>query len=262
MKTNKRLSANILILGVITFLVQSCIPHEKLKLVHQPEMDIDTSSYYNFYKAKQIRPYDNLYIKIFSTDERAQSIFSEGYSSIANVDPRLISYAVDEQGFLNFPFIGQIYVNEMTLLEAQENIETQLNRYLKGVSVSVRFVGNTITVLGEVNRPGEYIFYDDKISCFQALGLAHGIADYGNLTNVTVLREIDNKLTYYEMDLTHKDVVKSETYYLLPNDVIMIEPIKAKYSSLRSYNNLSIILSSLTTLALLITTFNLIPRAY
>jgi polysaccharide export outer membrane protein len=185
--------------------------------------------------------------------------FSEGYSSVGNVDPRLISYAVNDSGYLNFPFIGQIYVNELTLLEAQEKIEQQLNRYLKNVSVSVRFVGNSITVLGEVNRPGEYIFYDDKISCFQAIGLAGGVADYGNLTNVKVLREIDNNLTFYEMDLTKKGVVEATTYYLLPSDVIMIEPIKAKYSRLRSYNNLSIVLSALTTIALLVTAFNLIP---
>jgi polysaccharide biosynthesis/export protein len=255
MKTKKLSYIHSFLIIALVISIQSCIPHKKLKLVSIPENSLDTITYSNKYKVKQIRPYDNLYIKVFSTDERSQSIFAEGSTSIANVDPRLISYAVNDSGYLNFPFIGQIYLNELTLLQAQEVLEAKLKRYLNNISVSVRFVGNAITVLGEVNRPGEYVFYDDKISCFQALGLAGGVADYGNLTNVTLLREVDNTLKFYNLDLTRKDVVEASTYYLLPNDVIMIEPIKAKYSRLRNYSSLSIILSSLTTVGLLISSY-------
>ncbi len=240
--------------------MQSCIPHQKLKLVHEPQLYNDSLLYNTLYNEKIILPYDNLYIKVYSTDERTQLLFAEGYSSIANVDPRLISYTVNDSGFLNLPFTGQVMVGNLTLKQAQGEIQKQLSRFLKNISVTVRFVGNSITILGEVNRPGEYVYYDDKISCFQALGLAGGVANYGNLTNVTLLREVNDEIKFYVMDLTQKDIVESSIYYLQPNDVLMIEPIKAKYSSLRSYNNLSIVLSTITTLALLITSFNLIPN--
>ncbi|QQS50428.1 MAG: polysaccharide export protein [Bacteroidota bacterium] len=260
MKHSNHLLRNSFVLLLILWVMQSCIPHQKLKLVHEPQLYNDSLLYNTLYNEKEILPYDNLYIKVYSTDERTQALFSEGYSSIANVDPRLISYTVNDSGFLNLPFTGPIMVSNLTLKEAQTEIQSQLSRFLKNISVTVRFVGNTITILGEVNRPGEYVYYDDKISCFQALGLAGGVASYGNLTNVTLLREMNDEIKFYVLDLTQKDIVESAMYYLQPNDVIMIEPIKAKYSSLRSYNSLSIILSSLTTLALIITTFNLIPN--
>ena len=80
------------------------------------------------------------------------------------------------------------------------------------------------------------------------LGFANGTNTFADLTNVTLIREKDNKINYYYLDLTQKNIVASEFYYLLPNDVIIINPINAKYRSLRDYS-LSIIASVMGTVA-------------
>jgi len=89
--------------------------------------------------------------------------------------------------------------------------------------------------LGEVANPGQHSFYDEKVSLFQAIGFAGGSSDYGDLTKVTLVREKDNVIKYYYIDLTKKNIAASEYYYLLPNDVLIINPIKAKYRELRDY---------------------------
>jgi polysaccharide export outer membrane protein len=90
-------------------------------------------------------------------------------------------------------------------------------------------------VLGEVNLPGQHAFYDEKVTVFQAIGFAGGASGFGDLSSVTLVREKDNVIKYYYLDLTKKNIASSEYYYLLPNDVLIINPIKAKYRELRDY---------------------------
>jgi polysaccharide export outer membrane protein len=176
--------------------------------------------------------YDYLYIKIFSLDERTNSIFNERSYSIDN---ELLSYAVDGEGNISMPFIGEINVKDLTINEAREKVEKSLGAILNNISVIVRFVSNKVTVLGEVNNPGQHPFYDEKVTVFQALGFAGGTSGLGDLSQVTLVRERDNVIKYYYLDLTKKNIASSEYYYLLPNDVVIINPIKAKYRNLRDY---------------------------
>jgi polysaccharide export outer membrane protein len=190
------------------------------------------NDYSNDRTEKTIQPYDYLYIKIFSLDEKTNNIFNERGS---NVDNELLSYSVDGAGNISLPFVTNIHVKDLTINQAREKIEKSLAIYLNNVSVVVRFVSNKVTVLGEVKNPGQHAFFDEKISIFQALGLASGASDYGNLSNVTLVREIDNNIKYHTLDLTKKNIAASEFYYLLPNDILIINPINAKYRDLKDY---------------------------
>jgi len=190
------------------------------------------NDFYNDRTEKTIQPYDYLYIKIFSLDEKTNNVFND---RSYNVENELLSYAVDNAGNITMPFIGVINVKDLTINQSREKIEKSLSRYLNNVSIIVRFVSNKITVLGEVRIPGQYDFYDEKVSVFQALGFAGGASDYGDLSTVTLVREKDNVIKYYSLDMTQKNIASSEYYYLLPNDIIIINPIKAKYRELRDY---------------------------
>jgi polysaccharide export outer membrane protein len=221
------------IFGILMFMIiTSCAPVEKLKFVSDAGPGSVKNDYYNDRSEKTIQPYDYLYVKIFSLDEKTNNIFNDRSYS---VDNELMSYAVDDQGDITMPFVGNINVKDLTINQARERVEKSLSVYLNNVSVIVRFVSNKITLLGEVANPGQHAFYDEKVTVFQALSFAGGASDYGNLTNVTLVREKDNVIKYYYLDLTKKNIASSEYYYLLPNDILIINPIKAKYRSLRDY---------------------------
>ncbi len=241
----------LIVYSLIITLVLSCTPTKKLKYVYTTTDKVPKNQYYNDRSEKTIQPYDYLYIKIYSLDEQTNAIFRENqYGGYAT---ELISYAVDDAGNINFPFVGDIKVRDLTINQAKEKIEKSLENYLNNVSVRVRFVSNKITILGEVNRPGHYSFYDEKVNVFQAVGFAGGINTFGDKTKVTLIREKDNNIKYYYLDLTNKDIVATDFYYLLPNDILIINPINAKYRELRTYSLslTSAILSTLSTLATL-----------
>ena len=216
-----------------SLLLFSCTPTKKLKFVADKGESVKTE-YFNDRSEKTIQPYDYLYIRIFSLDERTNNIFSERGSGMYQTE--LLSYSVDDNGNVALPFIGSVMVKDLTINQAKDKIEKSLANFLNNVSVIVRFVSNKITVLGEVNQPGQFAFYDEKVTTFQALGFANGTNTFADLTNVTLIREKDNKINYYNLDLTTKNIAASEYYYLLPNDVIIINPINAKYRSLRDYS--------------------------
>jgi polysaccharide export outer membrane protein len=240
---------NIIVYLTILILVLGCTPTSKLKYVENKGDNINKNLYNNDRSEKTIQPYDYLYIRIYSLDEQTNSIFRE--RDYGAYETELISYAVDDGGNINFPFIGNILVKDLTINQAKDRIESALSRYLNNVSIRVRFVSNKITVLGEVYRPGQYAFYDEKVNIFQAMGFANGINTFGNKENITLIREKDNIIKYYYLDLTDKDIVASEFYYLLPNDVIIVNPINAKYRELRVYP-LTLISTILSTVAILV----------
>jgi polysaccharide export outer membrane protein len=238
---------------VILFLLGSCAPVNKLKLVNDDGPGTVNNSYLNDRSEKTIQPYDYLYIKIFSLDEKTNAIFND---RSYNIDNELLSYAVDDKGEISLPFIGNIKVKDLTINQARETIEKSLAVYLNNVSIIVRFVSNKVTLLGEVNNPGQHAFYDEKITIFQAIGFAGGSSGFGDLSHVTLIREQNNEIKYYYLDLTKKNIASSEYYYLLPNDILIINPINAKYRTMRDYG-LSILSTILTTVLAVLSIINL-----
>ncbi|NBC81812.1 MAG: hypothetical protein GVY19_00370 [Bacteroidetes bacterium] len=244
-----RLTFFTLITGFL-IIQSSCVSKEKLEYFSIEE--IDTEQEYKSTKAKKvIQPYDKLYIKVYSLDEQVNNLFTNERIG-GNTDLNLISYTVSDSGYVDFPFVGKVMVAGMNIDQAKTKFENEINKYLPNSSVIVRFVGNTLTVVGEVTRPGEYPYYDDKVNIFQAIGFAGGVSQYGDKSEITIVREYDDKILYKKLDLTKANVVESDYYYLLPNDIIVVEPIKAKYRSYRDFALISLILSTISTLTLLL----------
>jgi polysaccharide export outer membrane protein len=238
-------------------LFASCTPTRKLKYVLNTGDDVYKNQYINDRTEKTIQPYDYLYIKIFSLDEKTNSIFN-GPNDYA-YQTELLSYTVDGTGSINVPFIGGINVKDLTINEAKDKIEKSLGIYLRDISVIVRFVSNKITILGEVNQPGQYSFFDEKITVFQALGFASGINTYGDKTDITLIREKDDVINYQYLDLTKKNIAESDFYYLLPNDIIIINPVNAKYREMRDYS-IQLISSLASTILTIVTLYFLIEK--
>jgi polysaccharide biosynthesis/export protein len=241
----RKLNLYCVVFGVVLLAITSCAPVNRLKFVSDAGPGSIKNDFYNDRSEKTIQPYDYLYIKIFSLDEKTNNIFNE---RSYNVENELISYAVDDKGDIIMPFIGEINVKNLTINQAREKVEKALTEKLNNISVIVRFVSNKVTILGEVAIPGQHPFYDEKVTVFQALGFAGGSSDFGDLSNVTLVREKDNVVKYFYLDLTKKSIASSEYYYLLPNDVLIINPIKAKYRNLRDYalNLTATVLTSIT----------------
>lgn len=203
---------------------------------------------------------DNLYIKVRSLDESSNNFFNNmgdenrtsGYNDASIY---LNSYTVDPQGNIVFPFIGPVQVLGKTLDETREIIENIMNEYLKETTIIVKLVNFNITFVGEVRRPGEYKIYQDKINIFEAISAAGDITDYGNRNEVKLLRTSDNGTEMHILDLTKENIIESPYYFLKPNDVIYVEPLKGKQFAFSTFPY-ALIFSTITTLIVLLTFFN------
>lgn len=254
MTSNNFIKSSLIIAGLL-IIVSSCVPRKKLLYTRKQNKDEVVNEYLNIRPEKNIQPFDNIYIKVSSIDEKTASIFADQSRSVGGNNIDLISYTVSQSGYVDFPFVGEIYVKDLTLQEAQAKIESSASEYLPQVSITVKFVNNTVALLGEVKRPGEYKFYKDQITIFQAVSFAGGFTDYGRKIDVILVREAKNKVNYYYLDLTDKDIVESDYYYVIPNDVIIVKPIRAKFRNL-SLVNVPLFLTTITTAVTLYLLFN------
>lgn len=162
------------------------------------------------------------------------------------------TYLVDPNGNIEFPVLGTLKLGGLTRAEATEMLKNRLREYVTDAIVNIRLVNFTVTVLGEVNRPGTYTIQDERISLSEALGLAGDLTIFGKRDNIFLIREVEGKKKYAKLDLRSINVVNSPVYYLSQNDVIYVEPNKAQVRQ-ASYNQTTgVIISAVATLATIV----------
>jgi polysaccharide export outer membrane protein len=199
---------------------------------------------------KIISPFDNLYIKILSIDDNTNRLFNSSEGTMSS-SSNTISYVVDEKGNINFPFVGNINVGGLSISEASNKIQNALSEYVSKISVIVRFVDNKVSVLGQVENQGVYSFSQDRLNIYEALSLGGGISQYGDRKNVILMRQEGDKIMHYKLNLSDSKIAGKDYYYILPNDVIVVEPMR---SISRSYNGTSF-LTVIGTIASLMTVY-------
>jgi polysaccharide export outer membrane protein len=145
--------------------------------------------------------------------------------------------------------LGTIKIGDLSRKEATDMLKEKISEYVTDPIVNIRLVNFTVTVLGEVNRPGAYTIQDERISISEALGLAGDLTIYGKRDNVFLIREVNGLKKYAKYDLTSINVVNSPVYYLTQNDVIYVEPNNTRVRQSVYNQSNGIIISAIATLA-------------
>jgi polysaccharide export outer membrane protein len=138
-------------------------------------------------------------------------------------------YLVNKEGFIEIPILGKIKVSGYSSSEASAIIRTEALKYYKNPTVTVRFANFKISVTGEVLRPGVYVMPNERVSILDAIAIAGDLTIFGKRENVLLLRENpDGTKMAYRINLKKSDILSAPYYYLRQNDVIYVEPRKAK----------------------------------
>jgi polysaccharide export outer membrane protein len=193
---------------------------------------------------------DNLYIKVYSVDEKTAKFFQSDLPNLMNSTYLFLnSYTIDEEGYINVSFIDKLKVEGLTIEDARNKIQKTLNEYFKEATVVVKLINFQVSVLGEVNSPGSFTIDKEQVNLFQALGYAGGVKDFANVKKVKLVRQVDNGSEVHVLDLSNPQILESDYFYLMPNDIIYIEPVGAK-SRIYGSNTPYIVFSSLSTILL------------
>jgi polysaccharide biosynthesis/export protein len=200
----------------------------------------------------KIQPRDVLYITIkamtpdgtikdFLSASGSQMMMSSGQGESGG----LYGFDVDSQGNINLPAIGQIKVSGQTLEETRKFLQVSVDKVFKNSTVECKLLSFKFTVIGEVNGPGTYINYNNYLTVLEAIGRAGGVGDFGNRDRVLVIRPFDKGTKTFRINLQDKNILSSEAYFLLPNDVVIVEPLNQKIFNM-NVPTISFIISTLT----------------
>jgi polysaccharide export outer membrane protein len=201
-----------------------------------------------------IKPDDLLSILVMANDEKSTMLFNlpqelgnNLYGGYAQGAPTPPGYLVNSDGNIQFPIIGDIQLAGMTRTQAIEKLKEELSSYIVNPTISIRILNFRVTVLGDVRNPGTFTIPNERITVLEALGIAGDLLITGERENVLVVRDDDGKKREYRIDLTSESLFSSPVYYLQQNDVIYVEPNRAKRnSSVINASNTGIVISSLS----------------
>jgi len=137
-------------------------------------------------------------------------------------------YRVDEEGNIYLPYVGKIEAAGKTTIELRKEIVSKLVPIFPDVSVQVRFMNFRVTLLGEVIKPSTYIIPNERLTILEAIGMAGDFTPYAERTEVLVIRERNNKREFARVNTQDPGLFASPYFYLSPNDIVYVEPLKAK----------------------------------
>ncbi|MEY4987432.1 MAG: hypothetical protein RL567_1211 [Bacteroidota bacterium] len=255
-------SKSLLWVAFVTFFLASCGLNRELAYF-KGQQDTTLTLVQQSYEPK-IQQGDILFIGINSSDPQSSALFNSVNAVPANnaaganfmtqsVTPGLL---VDNQGNIQLPKIGKVFVKGLTKSELTNALQIALIPYLKDPVVSIRFMNYRVTVLGEVVRPSTFNVSNERISVLEALGIAGDLTAYGNRNNILIIHENEGKKEFHRVNLNKMDLFQSKHFYLQSNDVVYVEPNKAKsYLGSETSVYLPAIISSATLLVLVINNF-------
>jgi polysaccharide export outer membrane protein len=188
-----------------------------------------------------VQPYrvqsnDILRITVKALDPELTAIFNpggEGSTSGSEGNLYFSGFTVDDHGNIKFPILGSISVLGLTIEEIEEKVKSELlKQYFKETAqlfVTVKLAGLRFTVLGEVGGGGTKTLFQDRVNIIEALANSGDIKPTGNRKDVLIIRQYPQGQKIHHIDLTDLTAVKSPYYYVKPNDMIYVKPLKRKY---------------------------------
>jgi polysaccharide export outer membrane protein len=226
-----------LIFIVITF---SACNTEKPLLYFQPSSkhSTDTVNLAKYYVPK-IHTGDILSIYVNSLSPEASSFFNP-YSANSSGSSNALSasstngqvaptgYLVDSEGEIELPLLGNIKISGYTTTQVRDTLKKKLALYLKEPTVLVRFTNFKISILGEVSHPDVYNISNESITLPEAISMAGDLTIYAKRDSIEIIRDVDGKKVFANVNFQSRDVFNSPYYYLHANDIVYVKPAKTK----------------------------------
>jgi len=249
---------NIYRVLIIIVLLPSCMANKIKYIQDKDEAFEQIDEYANKPKDYKLQEKDILYVKITSTNKEINEYFNLNNRNITsnaqNSNFYLDGFTVNDSGYVQIPVLGDVKVSGLNMKEVSELLQEKTDMYLNNAIVNVKLVSFFLTFLGELNTQGRITVYQDDINILDAVALAGGVSDYGDKRNVLVVRKTQNGTKTFHMDLTKRNLLLSDKFYMLPNDLVIVEPLRNKTfrMSVMDYTMVLTTITSTITMVLLI----------
>jgi polysaccharide export outer membrane protein len=265
-KEAKKMNRIILVFGCLLLLFASCVPNRKYVYMqkddlHRKDLPKDTilRSYNQVPFDYRIQPNDALYVRFQSLTPEEFDFFqaeSSGGNAGGNQNLQLRSELVDPEGYIGFPVAGKVKVAGLTVFEIQDTLQAVANQFLKSPIVKVRLVNYRYTMLGEVKVEGTITTSNNRISLPEAIGLAGGLGDLADRSNIKIIRQKDGQTQVGYINLLDEHIMESPFYYVYQNDVVVVPALRQRPFRKYFSENVAVILSAATLVLLVVNLSN------
>lgn len=194
---------------------------------------------------KSMNPEVNL---LFNPESNMEANTGQGFQKYTTPSGAyLYGFEVDTDGNIKLPMLGKIQVAGLPISELEPVVQKKADEFLNDAIVKVKLLNFKITVLGEIRYPNAYYNYNNSITVLDAIAMANGNTDFASIKKVMIVRTVPEGRKTFMLDLSTKNIYKSEAFYLQPNDYVIVQPDKYKNFQLNS-QAYSLIFSSISIL--------------
>ncbi|NPA36018.1 MAG: sugar transporter [Chlorobi bacterium] len=249
----------VFILFIVFF--SSCIPQKETVYLQDHSNKKDYKNPYKPYTSITdkyfLKPNDYLYIHVRTPDSKLSEFFNQTSTTNGSTNTqnnKFFYYLIDDSMNIDFPYVGKINLKGCNIFMAKDTVKKALKPFLKEADLIVKLATNFFTVLGEVRNPGVINMNKDQITIFEAFAMAGDIRPFGKKKQIKLVRQTLQGEKTYLIDITDKNIVNSEFYYIYPNDLLYVRPMKAKMWGIGESFSIGII-TSVLALGLTLSTF-------
>lgn len=250
----------IILITITTILLSSCNSYEKLTYLQDIEITQNQEIFNKNKLGYQIQPGDLLYIQIITENQEINKLFNPitSQNTSQNLHPESMfytGYLVNDSGYIELPLIESLHVSGLNIDQIQDSIKQRAFKFLKNPQVIVKLANFKFTVLGEVTSPGVKLVTANQVNIMEALAYSGDITYNGNRKKILLLRQSEKGTQSFRIDITKGNIVTSELYYIMPNDIIYVEPLNSTLFREQASDYIfviSAISSTLTAVALIL----------
>lgn len=208
------------------------------------------------YTEYQLKEGDRLYIQVYSTDAKTSNLFN-GSTGAGNMQQMtmgsgnnsytdLYTYLVEADGNIDFPLVGKIQVMGKSVREVKYILQETIKPILQVNSVDVRLTNKSFSIIG-AGKAGRFSIPKEKINIFEALAIVGDLGTYADRSKIKILRQTKDGPKISSFDIRNEDIINSEFYYIEPDDVIFLQPLKSKFFGITSlWTGLSTVLTTIS----------------
>jgi polysaccharide biosynthesis/export protein len=261
---------------IMIFVFLSCVPIRKIQYLqnkgelkeNKPSTDTALRTYNVMNFDYKVQTNDIISVRYFSLTEEKYDFLGQGSgaggasggssggstgTTTGTGGALLRGELVDTDGDIPMPFVGKVKVSGLTVFQVQDTLQKLANLYLASPIVKVRLLNYRATILGEVNQEGTVTFNENRVSLMEAIGLAGGLGELADRSNVKVVRQVNSKSEVFYVNLLSEDFIRSPFYYVHQNDLIVVPPLKQRTFRRYFTQNISLFLSAASIVLLIIT---------
>lgn len=265
----KKYQYKLIVVLLVSLFLGSCVSNKKVVYLQEKNENVTYTDSFKFDRQLyRLQAQDIVNIDVAGINEKFAKFFMIGNIGTQNLGAQSANtggdlfytsgYNINDSGYIKFPLLGLVKVSGLTTFEIETKITKELELYEKGMHVVARLGGIRFSLIGEFNKPGKFVVMQNQVNIFEAIAAGGDLKEIARRDKVVLLRQYPDGAKIHYLDVLDKNIIASPYFYMQPNDVIYVEPLKRRAYGVgvNGLQTLTTLLSIISTTLVVVTFLN------